>query len=102
MEALAPVVPAQLCAVIGTCSTVLVSGSQSSEHHCHLAKIVPRLVWLLELYLSLSCFCGGSSSLKACVSPYECIMTYVGGGFIISNRQQQKGSTCERSRLSRS
>lgn len=59
LEVLAPVVLAQLCAVSDTCSTSLVSGSQSVGHHCHLAKIVPSLVWLLALYLSWAAFVVG-------------------------------------------
>lgn len=64
LELLAPVVPAQLCAVIGTCSTVPVSGHWSTEHHRHLAKIVPWLVWLLELYLSRAAFVVGQASWR--------------------------------------
>lgn len=90
LEVLAPVVPAQLCTVIDTCSTVLVSGSQNSEHRCHLAKIVPGAGVASGAIFIPSCFCGGLSSQKACVSPYECIMIYIWWGFIISNRQQQR------------
>lgn len=43
-----------------------------------------------------SCFCGGSSSLKACVSPYECIMIYIWWGFIISNIQKQRAQNLRR------
>lgn len=56
-EYLYPAVPAQLCGMSDTRSTVLVSGSQSAEHHCLLAKIVPILVWLLLLYLLWAAFC---------------------------------------------
>lgn len=43
---LCPAVPAQPCGMSDTGSTVLVSGSQSAEHHRLLAKIVPILVRL--------------------------------------------------------
>lgn len=52
LAVLAPVVPAQPCAVSDTCSTLLVSGSLSAEHHCHITKIVPGPARLLALYLS--------------------------------------------------
>lgn len=51
--------PSQLRAVIDTSSTVLVSGSLNAEHHGLLAKIVPGLVWLLELYISRAAFVVG-------------------------------------------
>lgn len=60
--------PAQLCAVIDTCSTVLVSGSQSTEHHCHLTKIVPGAGVASGAIFILSCFCGGLSSDGLCFS----------------------------------
>lgn len=51
LKYLCPAVPAQPCPRSDTRSTVLVSGSQSPQHHCLLAKTVPVPVWLLLLYL---------------------------------------------------
>lgn len=93
LEVLAPVVPAQLCSAIDTRSTVLVSGSQSAEHHCYPTKIVPGAGVASGAIFIPSCFCGGLSSVKASISPYECIMIYIWWGFNISNRQQQKAGS---------
>lgn len=64
LEYLCPAVPAQLCGMSDTPSTVLVSGSQSARHHGPLAKIVPILVWLGLLYLLPAAFFVTRSGLE--------------------------------------